>query len=571
MNGYASPRAFDPDDGKADWLFQGGSIYTVNSAEPTAEVVAVRGKEIVYVGEADGARGWRGQQTRVVDLTGRMLLPGFVDGHDHLASLGITKLGLNIRGVKGRDAVLRAVGEWILTQPADAPLRGHGWLTRSTFGEDHPRREWLDEVTGDRPMYLLNADMHETWFNTAAMRAAGISAETPDLQPGVQFLHRDPDGTPSGLAVEGAALPILMACGMTSAESIREAQRRTLDVTPAMGMTTYVDCGILIGPKNDSAERVWVGLIERDEAGDLPVRIVGTVWTRAEDDDPEAVAAELAEWSQRFRSEHLQITACKMWTDGTFPAGTAKLLEPFADGSPGGNTMLMSPEHIEAQIEAVQKAGFDMHVHVDADGGVRIVLDAFESVLKKLGSHGRRHTMCHCSLVHPDDIPRFAELGIIVNGTPAWATDYNGVDYDRYQRQLGAERFEERLLPYGDIYRTGATVTFGADIGGVDIDEVPPLFQIAAAVTRKRPGRPDDRPMVERQRITLEQAVRAYTINGAYQARLENKIGSIEVGKLADLVVLGADIFEVQPEFLHEVPVLLTLMDGKARHDALPG
>lgn len=175
------------------------------------------------------------------------------------------------------------------------------------------------------------------------------------------------------------------------------------------------------------------------------------------------------------------------------------------------------------------------------------------------------------SLVHPDDIPRFRELGIIVNGTPIWATDYNGVDYDRYQKQLGAKRFDERLLPYGDIYRTGAIVTFGADIGGVDIDEVPPLIQISAALTRKRPGHPDDRPMVARQTITLEEAIRAYTINGAYQARLEDKVGSIEVGKLADLVVLGANLFEVTPEYLHEVPVLLTLMDGQVRHDALDG
>ena len=560
---------FDPVDGKADWLFHNGPIYTVNAAQPAADAVAVRGKHIVYVGDAAGVTDWRGPQTRVVDLDGRMLLPGFIDGHDHLASLGITKLGVNIRGLVGKDAVLQAIGEWIATQPTDAALRGHGWLTRSTFGADNPRREWLDQVTGDRPMYVLNADMHETWFNTAAMKAAGISAETPDLQPGVQFLHRDPDGTPSGLAIEGAALPILMACGMTSPESIREAQRRTLDVTPAMGMTTYVDCGMLIGPKNASAERVWVGLIERDNAGDLPVRIVGTVWTRAEEDDPDAIAAELVEWSTKFRSAHVEIKACKMWTDGTFPNGSAKLLEPFADGSPGGNDMLLSPEHIEAQIEAVHRAGFDMHVHVDADAGVRIVLDAFENVLKRHGLQGRRHTMCHLSLVHPDDIPRFEKLGIIVNGTPIWATDYNGVDYDRYQHQLGAKRFEERLLPYGDIYRTGATVTFGADIGGVDIDEVPPLVQISAAVTRKRPGHPDDRPMVARQRITLEQAIRAYTINGAYQARLEDKVGSVEVGKLADLVVLGANIFDVPPEFLHEVPVLLTLMDGDARHDAL--
>lgn len=560
----------NPADGKADWLFRNGTIHTVDPARPTAQAVAVRGSEIVHVGDEAGAAAWLGPKTRVVDLAGRMLMPGLVDAHDHLAVGGITKLGVNIRGLVGKDRILDAIREWIATQPLDAPLRGHGWTVGVSFGEGYPRREWLDALTGDRPMYLFNADAHDLWFNTAAMKVAGLDKNSPDPDPGKQYYKRDPDGTPTGSAIEAAAaLPVAMALGLMSLESIRDSQRLTIDRAPSYGMTTYMDAGVLAGPANGAAEVVWRDLIERDERGELPIRIVGTVFTRNVEDDPQAIAAELADWNKKLRSPHVQISICKMWVDGTAVAGTALLLEPFANQPDFKGTITLPPSHIAAQIEATQRAGFDMHIHADGDGSVRAVLDALEGVQSRLGRQGRRHAVCHLSLTHPDDVARFVTLGIIANGTPLWATNYDGVYVEQYKTLFGAERVEKHVYPYGDLVRSGATVTFGADLPGVDIDEIPPLFQLEATVTRKRPGFPGDPAMVARQAITVEQAIRAYTLDGAYQLRLEDQIGSIEVGKKADLIVLGANLFEVAPEEIHKTPVLLTLMDGKARHDRL--
>lgn len=560
-----------PQEGNADWLFLNGTIHTVNSAQPSAEAVAVRGDTIVYVGDAAGVEAWRSPATRVVDLHAGMLLPGFVDAHDHLAMAAVSKLGVNIRGLVGKERILDTVRQWIATQPLDAPLRGHGWTVGVSFEEGYPRREWLDELTGDRPMYIFNADAHDLWFNTAAMKAAGLDKDSPDPDPGKQYYKRDPDGSLTGSAVEAAAaLPIAMALGMSSLEAIRESQRLTIDRAPSYGMTTYMDAGVLAGPTNEAAEGVWRDLIERDNRGELPVRIVGTVFTRNVGDDPEAIAAELVDWSARLRSPHVQISICKMWVDGTAMAGTSLMLEPFANQPDFRGTITLPPSHIKAQIEATQGAGFDMHIHADGDGSVRAVLDALEEVQAQLGPQGRRHTICHLSLTHPDDVKRFKPLGIIANGTPLWATNYDGVYIEQYKALFGAERMEERMYPYGDLVRSGATVTFGADLPGVDIDEVPPLIQLEATVTRQRPGFPDDPAMVPRQRISVEEAIRGYTINGAYQLRLEDQIGSIEVGKKADLVVLAASLFEVDPHDIHRVPVLLTLMDGKARHDKLP-
>lgn len=567
----ATPKLATPDEGKADWLFVNGTIHTVNPAAPSAEAVAVRGDKIVYIGDAAGAAAWRGPATRLVDLHGGMLLPGFVDAHNHLAMAAVSKLGVNIRGLIGKDRILDAIREWIATQPLDAPLRGHGWTVGVSFEEGYPRREWLDELTGDRPMYIFNADAHDLWFNTAAMKAAGLDGHSPDPDPGKQYYKRNPDGSLSGAAVEAAAaLPIAMALGMSSLESIRASQQLTIDRAPSYGMTTYMDAGVLAGPTNEAAEEVWRDLIARDNRGELPVRIVGTVFTRNVNDSPEAITAALVDWSATLRSPHVQISICKMWVDGTAIAGTALMLEPFANQPDFRGTITLPPSHIKAQIEATHRAGFDMHIHADGDGSVRAVLDALEDVQARLGRQGRRHTICHLSLTHPDDVKRFKPLGIIANGTPLWATNYDGVYIEQYRTLFGAERMEERMYPYGDLMRSGATVTFGADLPGVDIDEVPPLFQLEATVTRQRPGFPHDPAMVPRQRISVEEAIRGYTINGAYQLRMEDRIGSIEVGKKADLVVLATSLFEVGPHDIHRVPVLLTLMDGKARHDRLP-
>lgn len=219
-------------------------------------------------------------------------------------------------------------------------------------------------------------------------------------------------------------------------------------------------------------------------------------------------------------------------------------------------------------IDAVQAAGFDMHIHVDADGSARIVLDAYENVLRRRGRDGTRRVIAHNSMVDPVDIPRYAQMGIIANCTPLWGTDYNGQYRDIYTSMLGADRVEERLFPYGDLVRSGATVTYGSDIPGVDIDEGPPLIQIEALLTRKRPGYPDDLPLVARQRIGLHDALRGYTADGAYQLRLEDRAGTLRTGMAADLTVLGADLFRVDPAEIHSVPVILTMMDGRITHAA---
>ncbi len=555
------------------YLLTNGSIWTGDPAQPWAQAVVVRGTDLVHVGTRRAAGEFVDAATEFIDLKGGMCLPGFIDAHNHLASMAIAKLGVNLSGIVGRDAVLAAVRSWVADQPADAPLRGYAWMPDS-FEERSPRREWLDEITGDRPMYLFSADAHDMWFNTAAMRAAGIAASTPDPDPGAQYWVRDPDGTPTGHAVEAASyMPVIIAQDLFSVANIRTAQELTLQAAPSWGVTAYFEAGAAAGPTSSDARWIYEDLVAQDHAGTLPVRVSGSYWTRSPNDDPAAIVDGLKSWHAELRSPHLEVNTCKMWADGTFMSGGALVLSPcLGHAADDLGAMTFPPEHIEAQIDAVQAAGFDMHIHVDADGSTRVVLDAYERVLNRLGTRRGpdrpRHTIAHNSMVDPADIGRYAQMGIIANCTPLWGTDYNGQYRDIYTSLLGADRVEERLLPYGDLVRSGAVVTYGSDIPGVDIDEGPPLIQIEALVTRKRPGHPDDLPLVPRQRIGLHDALRGYTANGAYQLRLEHRAGSLTTGKAADLTVLGADLFRVDPSEIHSVPVVLTMMDGRITHDA---
>lgn len=548
-------------------LFVGGAVYTMDARQPWAQCVLVQSSRIAFVGSEAEGRARAPQDARIVDMAGGMLLPGFIDAHDHLATMAVGKLGVDLSGIVGKEAILDAIRAYVHEHPGLSVYRGFGWYPGSFHGES-PRREWLDEITGDVPMMVNSADIHDLWFNTAAMRAAGISASTPDPEAN-QYYVRDPDGTPTGHAVEGASIiPITTALGTFTLEVFREAQALALDKAPSYGITAYFEAGVFMGSASAASEPVYADLIARDIAGTLDVRIAGTVWTRSESDDPQAIADNLADWNARLRSPHVSISHCKMWADGTLFSAGALLLEPSCGAHPSLGQMTFSKGHIAAQVRAVQEVGFDMHIHVDADGSARTVLDAIAEVQEQIGRGDSRHLIAHNTLVAPEDIPRYAAMGVLANCTPLWGTDYHGQYRQIYNDLLGAARVEERVFPYGDLVRSGAIVTFGADLPGVDLDEVPPLIQIEAAVTRKRPGFPQDEAFVPRQRVSLHDALRAYTINAAYQLRLEHEIGSIEEGKRADLVLLGSDLFGVEPEEIHAVPVVLTMMDGRITYEA---
>jgi predicted amidohydrolase YtcJ len=549
------------------FVFVGGRVATMVRGRPWADAVVVQGGRIAYVGDESGAREHAPAGAEVVDLGGGVLIPGFVDAHDHLTSLaGVLNAGVNLNGIAEPQALLDAIEAYAKANPDLAVIRGKGFLP-TTFPGMSARREMLDAIVPDRPVAILSFDIHDCWFNTAAMTAAGIDRSTPDPDPGSQYFVRDADGTPTGYCLEGANVVVLGGLGEFEVDRNRDLQRLTLDPAPSWGITTMFEAGVILG-RNVDAEPVYAELVERDHRGELPIRISGTFWSREATDDPQELVAHLRDWNARYRSENLSISTLKIWSDGTMLSGGSLLLEPYEDDPHSCGHMHIPGPEITGMIEATHVAGFDVHVHVEGDGSLRTVLDAIEQVQARHGRGDRRHTVCHNTWVHPDDLHRFVDLGIVANVTPMWGTDFDGGTMDAYTARMGEHRVRTRSMPYGDLVRSGAVVTYGADCPGVRIEEIPPLTQIEAAVTRRRPGHPEDRAYLPDQRVSVHDAVRAYTANGAYQLHLEDEIGTIEVGKRADLVALGADLFAVPDHEIHQVPVLQTLFGGRVTHDA---
>ena len=544
--------------------FRNGTVYTMNDAQPWATSLVVHDDTIVFVGDDEGARTALRADTVEHDLAGGFLLPGFIDGHDHLIGGAMAKIGVSLEGLHGKDAVLEQIRRYVDAHPQHEVIRGHGW-TPFTFDGLQPHRTWLDAVTDVRPAFLHTYDVHDVWANTAAFVAAGIGPDTKDPNPPTSYWPRDADGFPAGTCCEPEAwLPIAIQLGMFSLASIQEAMNLSMRPAPSWGITSYYDASTLLTSQRLVIE-TYEHLTALDRNGALPVRIVGSHLVRDMGTSPERAVGTLRQLHGDVRSPNVSITTLKMFMDGVGPQHTAKMLEPYTDvGHTGG--WVLEPDFVRTQVEAANLAGFDAHIHACGDAGVRGALDAYEQAQAAHPELSPRNTVCHLEFCHPDDVPRFAQLGVTANGTPIWGTDYRGEFVDAYPGLVGQERFDRDYCPYGSVVRSGALVTFGADCPGVEVHEIAPLVQIEAAVTRRRPGRPDERPAGEHEHVTLAEALRCYTRNGAQALRLEHVTGSLEVGKQADLVVLGRNPFDVPAHEIHAIPVMLTMLGGRVTH-----
>lgn len=534
---------------------------------PWARSVVVHDGVLVHVGDDEGARPHLRSDTVEVDLGGAFLMPGFIDAHDHLIGGALSKMGVSLEELSGKEAVLEAVRHYAQSNPQLPVIRGHGW-TPFTFGVGvQPHRSWLDSVTDVRPAMLHTYDVHDVWANTAAFVAAGIDASSVDPRPPASR-PRDPDGFPSGTCCEPEAwLPIAVALGMFSVEAVEEAMKLTYFSASAWGITTAFDASPIVNSRaliSDIHHRLMA--IDRDEG--LPVRLVCSHVARNPDVSPEVSVSRLRELHHDVRSANLSVTTLKLFMDGVGPQHTAALLEPYTDRPSDRGDFIFDRQLAARHVSAANREGFDAHMHACGDGGVRAALDAVELSRSLHGLEGARNTICHLELCNVDDVARFRELDVIANGTPIWGTDYRGEFLDAYPLLIGHERFARDYTPYGSLVKSGAMVTFGADCPGVELHEIPPLVQLEAAVTRQRPGRPDDRVCGAHERVALEEAIKCYTINGAFALRLEDRVGSLEVGKSADMVVLGRNPFEVDPHEIHSIEVRSTMMGGRFTHGA---
>ena len=548
-------------NGTADLAFVSGRVYTLDGTRRWASAIAVSQGQIVAVGTDPDVRELIGSETEVVDLAGRMLLPGFQDAHVHPPSSGFEMLHCNLSEAYDVHEYVRIVDGYASAHPDDVWIVGGGW-SMDVFREGNPPKEILDGVAPDRPVFLMSRDGHSAWVNSRALEIAGVTRETPDPVDG--WIVRDPAGEPAGTVHEGAFLLVERHVpDPTMSEwvaGLRAAQR----YLHSLGITAWQDA--IVGGSYPTLE----AYAQLAGSGELTARVVGALWWDRHRGIEQV--EDLLEARERGRIGRFSATTVKIMQDGVIENHTAAVLEPYldADGRPTRNrgTSFVEAEDLKVAVTRLDAEGFQVHIHAIGERAVREALDAFEAARATNGSTDHRHHIAHIQVVHPDDIPRFHELGVVANAQPLWAVS-EGQMLHLTIPFLGPERAAWQY-PFASLVRSGAILAMGSDWS---VSSANPLWEVHVAVNRTAPsayayGGGTGEPFLPDERIDLPTALAGFTINSAYVNHLDDLTGSIEVGKRADLAVLDRDVFAHPVDEIADASVVLTFVDGGRVFDA---
>jgi predicted amidohydrolase YtcJ len=527
----------------ADLVITGAPVYTTRTDRLPADTVAVRNGRIAAVGSFSEVGGLIGPATRVIRPSGGMVLPGFQDSHVHPDGGGLDMRRCALYDLRGREAYEEAVRSYVTAHPEVPWILGGGW-TLDDFPRGCPHRSVLDAIVPDRPVFLENRDGHGAWVNSRALELAGITRDTPDPPDG--RIEREDDGAAFGMLHEGAmALVSKHIPTPTQAEleqGLLDAQR----YLHSLGVTAWQDAHV-----NRETLAAYRAL---DKRGQLTARVVGALWWAR--DRGEEQIGDLLELRAMAPDGRFRATSVKIMQDGIIENFTAGMIEPYlgVDGTRG--LSFVDPESLKRGVSLLDREGFQVHIHAIGDRAVREALDAFAAAHEANGPNDHRHHIAHLQVVNPADVPRFAALEVTANCQPYWAC-LEGQMVTLCVPFLGEERTGQQY-PFASLLRSGARLSFGSDWPVTTPD---PLKIMQVAITRVPDGEPGE-PFLPHERLDLFEALDAATIGTAFVNHLDNVTGSIEEGKLADLVVLDRNPFEVGPMDLAEARVVLTLVDG---------
>lgn len=548
----SGPQAPDNSSG-ADSVYRNGRIYTVDANRTWAEAVAIIDGRISYVGTDDGVATHVGPDTTVVNLGDRMMLPAFQDIHIHPIWGGIEALSCNLNGLAGLPEYRSAIAEYAASNPDLPWIVGGGW-SMPVFGPGGaPSRTILDELVPDRPVYLWSADGHTGWANSKALALAGITRDTPDPVDG--RIDRDPEtGELVGSLQEGAMDLLVEHIPPTTLEERIDGLRYAADMMHRFGITSMTDA--MVEAEDLEAYEVM------DERGELELRVVASLWWdrgRDEEQIPELIALR-----EKHTKGNIRASTVKIMQDGVLENFTAAMLEPFLVESGTRGIPMVDPELLKRAVTLLDAEDFQVHFHAIGDAAIRQSLDAVEEAMIENGKRGNRHHISHLQIIHPDDIARFAELDVAANFQPYWAVA------DEYVLELNLPFIgEERtswMYPIKSVQDAGGLVAFGSDWS---VSTANPLLQMESAITRLGAEGEPYPEFTPEERIDLDSAIAGFTLNAAFVNKLENDTGSIEVGKLADLIVLDKNLFDIEPSMMSETTVMLTLFAGKPVHGSL--
>lgn len=540
---------------KSDKLYINGAIYTVNENEPWVEAVATGGNKIVYAGDKEGAAAFCDDSTEIIYLDGKMMLPGFIDGHCHPVLAAHYLCGIYLEIEWTPEECISEIKRYVKENPDNETYFGIGYA-EWIFDENGPKKEWLDEICADKPMMILGSSGHEAWVNTKSLELAGITRDTVDPIPGFHYFHRDDEGNPTGHLLEiGPEMMIMEKVNFFKSETIESVMREASAGYAAMGVTSTCDMGMMPFGMKAYYETV-PAMIER---GSYMQRFVGCGRMIAEKGDTEIVFSKLAEDKEKYNSDKYRINFLKIINDGTLETRSAALSEPYNEDGSMVYPLFTIEEIAEIGVRAA-KMGLGVNVHGIGDEAISGTL-AMAKAIREAGFDDCRITNSHCDYVKDHELKLFGEYNVIANTTCVW--HYGNPDMEKVIGDRQNHTFRLKTMIDGGC-RMGQGSDFPVDEFGRE-----PLKGIEMGCSRQlfdHPELPVLAPFEEK--LSVEDGIRSYTINNAYQMHMEDKLGTIEAGKYADLVILEKNIFEVPVNEIHKVKIIETIMDGKTTYKA---
>ncbi len=532
---------------RATLIIHNAQVYTVNTVQQTAQAVAVRGDRIVLVGSDQAALDLRGPETRVIDARGGTLVPGLQDSHGHFTGLGSSLQVLRLRGTTSYEQIVAMVRERAAKMRPGEWIQGRSWDQNDWAVKDWPSHQLLTEAAPSNPVYLTRVDGHAALVNKMALAAAGITRDTPD-PPGGRLI-RDQMGEPAGVLIDSAQNLVAAKIPDPSPAQFEEQILLADRETRRLGLTSVHDAG---------ATPATVALYKRliDE-GRLKTRLYVMLRGPMSMLEPEFKKGPLINYAQ----QHLSVRAIKIGADGALGSRGAALLEPYSDEPGTSGLMTTPPDEIYAQTLAASSAGFQTCIHAIGDRGNRVAMDVFERVQREVpGARDLRMRNEHAQILDAAEIPRFAKLNVIASMQATHATS----DMPWVPARIGPARTQEGAYVWKRLLKTGVVLANGSDF---PVEEPNPMLGFYASVTRQdSSGQPPGGWMPD-ERMSREEMLKSFTWNAAYASHSEKDLGSLEAGKLADMVLLDKNVMTVDPKEILSTQALATVIGGEVVYE----
>jgi len=526
----------------ADLIVTNANVWTVDSKLPRAQAVAIIGERIVAVGSQADVQGWRGASTRVIDAGGKLVLPGFNDAHVHFVSGGQQLDAVDLNDATSAEEFVKRVAQQASKTPKKQWITGGDWDETKWSPAQLPTKEMIDAVTPDNPVFLNRYDGHMSLANSIALRLAGVTASTPD-PPGGSIV-RDAQGNPTGALKDAAMDYVFKVIPPLSHDQRLHAVQRALSHAASLGVTSVQD----MNPEYADIA-VYSELLDR---GQLTARIYAAPLITQVDDQVKIGIR------RAFGSPYLRIGALKGYADGSLGSATAYFFEPFAD-QPNNHGLLSDEMHpislMHDRMMKADAAGLQLCTHAIGDAGISAILDIYADLVKVHGKADRRFRIEHAQHMAAKDFARFADLGVIASVQP-----YHAIDDGRWaEKRIGHDR-ASRTYAFRTFLNDGVRLAFGTDWNVAPLN---PMLTLYAATTRATLDGKNPNGWFPEQKLTVAEAVQAYTMGSAYAEFQDGEKGSITPGKLADMVILNDDIFQIDPVKIRDVKVTKTIVGGK--------